>query len=130
MPAFSDCVRDGLTDPSGQAGPVDTASACASLQNDQAAYYSCLCSKATSVVGCYSIFCPRDPLASSAKQSQNSYCDAAKQFQSTTTAMKTLTQSGPTSISKTPEASNPAKNSGAIFQIVPAIITFFIGLMI
>lgn len=132
LPAFSACVRDSLTDPSGQIGPIDISSACTSYQNDQGAYFNCLCAKASAVVNCFSIFCPGDPVASSAKQSQTQFCDAAKLYPTSTTAAKTPTQASATasSTSSTTSAEKPNQNSGSIIQIVPAIITFVIGLMI
>ena len=51
IPTFNNCVRDTLTDANGQVGPTDPSSACASLVNDQQAYYKCLCDKSTGVSG-------------------------------------------------------------------------------
>ena len=130
IPAFKACARDSLTDPSGQVGPADITSACVSLQNDQPAYFDCLCAKASGIVNCYAIFCSGDASSNSAQQSQRSFCDAAKVYQPTgTTTAKTTRQTSqePTS---TTTSTNQKPSSGDIFNAFPIIIAFIIGLLI
>jgi hypothetical protein len=137
IPAFAACARDALVDTSFQIGPTDITSACASLANDNGPYFHCLCNRAAALVNCYSIFCPADPVFSSARQSQTQYCDAAQRYPSPTltTAIKTPDQGGAArTVSPTPTLGPDkvqVKNSGVIIQtVLPAIITFIIGLMI
>jgi hypothetical protein len=42
---FRQCARDALITPNNVGGANDATEACASLRNDQPAYYSCLCSR-------------------------------------------------------------------------------------
>jgi hypothetical protein len=135
IPAFQACARDALVDTVGQVGPTDIHMACDSLKSDQGSYYRCLCERSNSLVGCYSIFCPADPILASSKQSQIQYCEAAKQFPVSTVAVKTPTQGSPTdktaaATESATDADNSKKNSGSILLIVPGIIAFTIGLMI
>ena len=57
QPGFSECVFTYLTDPTGQPGPSDMFQACTSLQNNQGAYFTCLCEKSRAMINCYNLFC-------------------------------------------------------------------------
>jgi hypothetical protein len=47
---FRQCARDALITPSNIAGANDATEACASLRNDQSAYYNCLCTRSRSTL--------------------------------------------------------------------------------
>ncbi|KAJ3319759.1 hypothetical protein HDV06_005960 [Boothiomyces sp. JEL0866] len=55
----------------------DPQSACQSLKDQNAQYYSCLCQKSQGVSGCFSQFCSSSSQAVVYQQAQNQYCGAA-----------------------------------------------------
>ncbi|KAI8929102.1 hypothetical protein BC831DRAFT_444740 [Entophlyctis helioformis] len=84
-PTFTECVRNSLVSPTGLVGAAIPEDACRTLQQDQTAYYTCLCARYQSVVGCYTSFCAADPGLFSAQQSSTQYCGAVAALPSPST---------------------------------------------
>ncbi|KAJ3273459.1 hypothetical protein HDV01_004379 [Terramyces sp. JEL0728] len=64
----------------------DPQSACQSLKDQNAQYYSCLCQKSQGVSGCFAQLCPSSSQAIVYQQAQSQYCSAASDIQNKPTA--------------------------------------------
>ncbi|KAJ3070018.1 hypothetical protein HDU99_002785, partial [Rhizoclosmatium hyalinum] len=90
---FNTCISNQLTSTTGTSY-ASTETFCAPYQtSSQEAWYTCLCSAATSVVGCFQSSCPGDAGAASALNAKAGYCAAADAYKpkSTTSAAALIT---------------------------------------